>query len=245
MAGDADQVAAHGAGYRIVVKDVNGRHDVKLALITTEIAERSRGAERFCARSGVRTGRHRRETRTALARRPGRIPSAGDFWFDDLCIRHARRRQSRPRQFAETGTLPWLTRKHGRSSRHHHSRQAAAGRRVSAKNRGPRARCDRAAFPRRDRTVRRRLVGRADECRADHPSTADRDERQSDRAFRRWDIHKEGTQAAIRRVTDALDAERITVREALGYRARIFRWHIILRRKARSGCSRPPARTTA
>jgi opine dehydrogenase len=35
--------------------------------------------------------------------------------------------------------------------------------------------------------------------------------------FERWDIHKEGTQPAIRRVTDALDAERIGVREALGY----------------------------
>jgi opine dehydrogenase len=35
--------------------------------------------------------------------------------------------------------------------------------------------------------------------------------------FDRWDIHKEGTQASIRRVTDALDAERIEVREALGY----------------------------
>src|SRR5215213_3155408 len=35
--------------------------------------------------------------------------------------------------------------------------------------------------------------------------------------FEKWDIHKEGTQPAIRRVTDALDAERITIREALGY----------------------------
>ncbi len=35
--------------------------------------------------------------------------------------------------------------------------------------------------------------------------------------FERWDIHKEGTQPAIRRVTDALDAERIAVREGLGY----------------------------
>jgi opine dehydrogenase len=40
--------------------------------------------------------------------------------------------------------------------------------------------------------------------------------------FERWDIHKEGTQPAIRRVTDALDAERITAREALGYRAPHF-----------------------
>jgi opine dehydrogenase len=35
--------------------------------------------------------------------------------------------------------------------------------------------------------------------------------------FARWDIHKEGTQASIRRVTDALDAERIAVREGFGY----------------------------
>jgi opine dehydrogenase len=35
--------------------------------------------------------------------------------------------------------------------------------------------------------------------------------------FERWDIHNEGTQPAIRSVTDALDAERIRVREALGY----------------------------
>jgi opine dehydrogenase len=35
--------------------------------------------------------------------------------------------------------------------------------------------------------------------------------------FDRWDIHKEGTQPAVRRVTDALDAERIAVREAFGY----------------------------
>jgi opine dehydrogenase len=36
--------------------------------------------------------------------------------------------------------------------------------------------------------------------------------------FDRWDIHNEGTQPAIRRVTDILDRERIAVREALGYR---------------------------
>lgn len=35
----------------------------------------------------------------------------------------------------------------------------------------------------------------------------------------RWDIHSEGTQPAVRAVTDRLDAERIAVREALGYPA--------------------------
>lgn len=35
--------------------------------------------------------------------------------------------------------------------------------------------------------------------------------------FDRWDIHNEGTQPAIRAVHDALDAERIAIREALRY----------------------------
>jgi opine dehydrogenase len=40
--------------------------------------------------------------------------------------------------------------------------------------------------------------------------------------FPHWDIHAEGTQPAIRRVTDALDKERIATRIALGYRAPHF-----------------------
>jgi opine dehydrogenase len=40
--------------------------------------------------------------------------------------------------------------------------------------------------------------------------------------FERWDIHNEGTQRSVRGVTDRLDAERIAVREALGYGAPHF-----------------------
>ena len=40
--------------------------------------------------------------------------------------------------------------------------------------------------------------------------------------FDTWDIHNEGTQPSIRRVTDALDRERIAVREAYGYGAPHF-----------------------
>lgn len=40
--------------------------------------------------------------------------------------------------------------------------------------------------------------------------------------FERWDIHNEGTQPSIRRTTDALDAERILLRETLGYSAPHF-----------------------
>lgn len=40
--------------------------------------------------------------------------------------------------------------------------------------------------------------------------------------FEAWDIHNEGTQPSIRRVTNQLDAERIQLREALGYQAPHF-----------------------
>lgn len=40
--------------------------------------------------------------------------------------------------------------------------------------------------------------------------------------FESWDIHNEGTQPAIRRVTSQLDLERMQVREALGYGAPHF-----------------------
>ena len=43
---DSDAVAVHrAAGSRIVVKDHNGRHDVELALVTTDIAEAIQGVE--------------------------------------------------------------------------------------------------------------------------------------------------------------------------------------------------------
>ena len=35
--------------------------------------------------------------------------------------------------------------------------------------------------------------------------------------FDEWDIHNEGTQPSLRRVTDVLDSERIAIREAFGY----------------------------
>ena len=40
--------------------------------------------------------------------------------------------------------------------------------------------------------------------------------------FEAWDIHNEGTQPSIRKTTDALDAERIRIREELGYGAPHF-----------------------
>ena len=51
--------------------------------------------------------------------------------------------------------------------------------------------------------------------------------------FPTWDIHKEGTQPAIRRVTDQLDAERIAIREAFGYNGAHFPLARSLRQRRR------------
>lgn len=40
--------------------------------------------------------------------------------------------------------------------------------------------------------------------------------------FDQWDIHNEGTQPSVRKVHDALDRERISLREALGYQRQHF-----------------------
>ena len=215
---DARLVAEHrAAGSRIIVKDANGRHDVQLALVTTDIAEAVRDAELIlcpapafaqhdiagCSRRIWRMARscfcRRRHSARSSSRRPRTTPAIA-------------RRVS----FAETGTLPWLTRKHGpfEVAITIRAKRLPVGV-FPLKTRRSCARCDRPRLSRRDRALRRRAVGRADECRADHPSAADRDECRPIEHFERWDIHKEGTQASIRRVTDALDAERIAVREGL------------------------------
>ncbi len=62
--------------------------------------------------------------------------------------------------------------------------------------------------------------------------------------FERWDIHKEGTQPAIRRVTDALDAERIARARSARLRRAAFSARRPLRQaRARNGCT-AAARTT-
>lgn len=125
--------------------------------------------------------------------------------------------------FAETGTLPWLTRKHG---------PFEVAITIRAK------RLPVGVFPLDQAPHALEVIGRAfpdviEPCGDAlsgalmnagciiHPPLIVMNAGPIEH-FERWDIHKEGTQTAIRRVTDALDAERIAVREALGYGAPHF-----------------------
>src|SRR5262249_58563118 len=125
--------------------------------------------------------------------------------------------------FAETGTLPWLTRKHG---------PFALAIPIPAK------RLPTGVLPLRRKDHALGVIGRAfpgviEDCGDAlsgalmnagpiiHPPLITMNAAPLEH-FEKWDIHKEGTQPATRRVTDKLDAERIAVRKALGYRAPHF-----------------------
>jgi opine dehydrogenase len=124
--------------------------------------------------------------------------------------------------FAETGTLPWLTRKHGPTT-------AAITARATRLPAGvyPARKTDHAlgvirkAFPSIEPAEDALSGALMNAGPIIHPPLIFMNAGPLEH-FEKWDIHKEGTQPSIRRVTDTLDAERIAVREALGYRAPHF-----------------------
>jgi opine dehydrogenase len=217
---DADMVEAQRkAASRIVVKDSKGQHDVKLALVTTDIAEAIGDAELIvCPAPAFAQIDIARALGPHL--RDGQVVFLPPATFGTIIFANAARQAGNRAEvsFAETGTLPWLTRKHG---------PFEVAITIRAK------RLPIGVYPLRLADHALEAIGRAfpgiiEPCGDAlsgalmnagpiiHPPLIVMNAGPIEH-FARWDIHKEGTQAAIRRVTDALDAERIAVREALGY----------------------------
>ena len=222
---DADAVAAHRAeGSRIVIKDSNGRHVTKLVLVTTDIAEAARDAALIlCPAPAFAQPDIARQLAPHL--RDGHVVFLPPATFGSMIFAAAARDAGNRAKasFAETGTLPWLTRKHGPF-------EVAITIRAKRLPVGvfPRHAADHAldvinrAFPATIEPCGDALSGALMNAGPIiHPPLIVMNAGPIEH-FERWDIHKEGTQAAIRRVTDALDAERIAVREALGYGAPHF-----------------------
>src|ERR1700730_8891186 len=222
---DRDAVTAQrAAGNKIVVKDFKGRHEVALALVTDDIAAAVRGTELIlCPAPATAQSDIARALRAHLA--DGQVlflppGTFGSVLFAKTAWDAGNRADA---AFAETGTLPWLTRKHG---------PLEAAITVRAK------RLQTGVFPLTRKghalaVISRAFPGAIEDCGDAlsgalmnagpiiHPPLITMNAAPLEH-FQRWDIHKEGTQPAVRRVTDALDAERIAVREALGYGAPHF-----------------------
>ena len=222
---NATEVAAHrGAGSRIVVKDVSGLHEVQLALVTTDIAEAVRDAELIlCPAPAFAQSDIAGQLAPHLT--DGQVVFLPPATFGSMIFAAAARDAGNDAavSFAETGTLPWLTRKHG---------PFEVAITIRAK------RLPVGVFPLKAADHALDVIGRAfpgviEPCGDAlsgalmnagpiiHPPLIVMNAGPIEH-FARWDIHKEGTQASIRRVTDALDAERIAVRKGFGYGAPHF-----------------------
>jgi opine dehydrogenase len=217
---DAAAVAEHRAdGSRIVVKDVNGRHEVQLALVTSDIAEAVGGAELIlCPAPAFAQYDIARQLAAHLTDR--QVVFLPPATFGSMIFAMAARDAGNRARlgFAETGTLPWLTRKHGPF-------EVAITIRAKRLPVGvfPLATADHALD-----VIGRAFPGVIEPCGDAlsaalmnagpiiHPPLIVMNAGPIEH-FERWDIHKEGTQGSIRRVTDALDTERIAVREGFGY----------------------------
>ncbi len=220
----AEAERQRGSGGRFTVADARGERTVAPALVTADLAEAVRGARLILAPAPA-------TTHVALAPRLAPLLEDGQVVFlppgtlgSVVLARalHAHRRGARV-AFAEAGTLPWLARKHGPDK-------------VAVTVRAKRLPVG--VFPLDLAGHALEAIGAAFPCVVEpcgdalsgalmnagpivHPPLITMNAGPLEH-FERWDIHKEGTQPAIRRVTDALDAERVAVREAFGYGAPHF-----------------------
>jgi opine dehydrogenase len=222
---DAEMVAQHKAtGSKISVKDVNGKHQVTIDLVTTDIAEAVRDAELIlCPAPAFAQADIARALAPHL--RDGQVVFLPPATFGSMIFAMAAHDAGNHAKvgFAETGTLPWLTRKHGPFEVAITIRAKRLPVGVFPLDQAPRAlEVIGQAFPGAIEPCGDALSGALMNAGPIiHPPLIVMNAGPIEH-FEKWDIHKEGTQAAIRRVTDALDAERIAVREALGYGAPHF-----------------------
>lgn len=203
---------------RIGLKDIDGRREVTLAKVTADIAEAVQGAQLIVVPTPA-------FAQADLARRIAPYLSDGQVVFlppgsfgSIVMMREIRRAgQSADVSFAETGTLPWLARKHGPAEVAITIRATRLPTGIYPARNAPQAlRVLRAVFPSVE-PIEDALAGALMNAGPIiHPPLILMNAGPLEH-FDRWDIHNEGTQPSVRRVTDALDNERIAVRRALGY----------------------------
>ena len=208
---------------RINLEDAMGMREMRIARTCADIGEAVRGAELVFMPDPAFT-----QPDNALRLAPhladGQVVFLAPGTFGAYVMTRAMRAAGNGARFAiaESGTLPWLTRMHGPGT-------VAITARATRLPTGvfPACRHDAAfailkrVFPAVEPVEDALSAALMNAGPVIHPPLILMNAGPLEH-FERWDIHKEGTQPAIRRVTDALDAERIAARVALGYAAPHF-----------------------
>jgi len=217
------QAALAARGNVIELKDYKGTRGVRLSLVTQDIGEAIEGAELIVCPAPA-TAQEDIAAAMAPHLNDGQVvflpPGSFGTWIMSEIVRKTG--NTADIAWAESGTLPYLTRKHG-------TKTVAITTRASRLPTG--------VYPLRLAKHAHQALARA------YPSVEPCGDALSGALmnagpiihppliamnagpiehFEHWDIHNEGTQPAVRAVTTRLDGERMAVREALGYGAPHF-----------------------
>lgn len=203
---------------RLGLKDYSGRRDILLACVTDDIGAAARGAELIVIPTPAFA---QEEIAAALAPHlgDGQVLFLPPGTFGSYVMLRAIRRAgcAADVSIAETGTLPWLARKHGPAEVAITLRATRLPTGVFPAGNGAHAfPILQAAFASVEPIEDALAAALMNAGPIIHPPLILMNAGPLEH-FEKWDIHNEGTQPSIRRVTDALDAERIAVRQALGY----------------------------
>lgn len=220
---DAAALAPLLATRRLKMKDADGQREVTLAGVTADMAQ-ALGAAQLIVVPTPAFAQVDIAQAMAPHLRDGQVVFLPPGTFGSVVMmREIRRAGCRADvSFAETGTLPWLARKHGPAEVAITIRATRLPTGVyPARNADHAFEVLRGAFPSVE-PIEDALAGALMNAGPIiHPPLILMNAGPLEH-FERWDIHNEGTQPSIRRVTNVLDNERIAVREALGYRGEHF-----------------------
>jgi opine dehydrogenase len=217
---DAAALQAVQQAGSITLKDAAGTRDVPIALATVDIAQALRGAALVLIPSPALAqddiaglmAPHLADGQVVFLP-PGTF---GSFVMARL-VRQAGNRADLA--WAETGTLPYLARKHGVREVNVTVRAIHLPTGVYPVRKEPQAlEIIRQAYPAAHACGNALSGALMNAGPVIHPPLMVMNAAPLQH-FDRWDIHGEGTQRAVRDVTDRLDRERIAVREAFGYDA--------------------------
>jgi opine dehydrogenase len=220
---DAAALEALRAAGAIALKDASGERTVRVARVASDLGEAVRGADLVVMPDPAFTqADNARRLAPHLA--DGQVVFLPPGTFGSCVMARLIRDAGNRTEFAfaETGTLPWLTRKHGPTTTAITARATRLPTGIFPARLHERAfEVVRRAFPSVEPVEDALSAALMNAGPVIHPPLILMNAGPLEH-FERWDIHKEGTQPAIRRVTDALDTERIALRQALDYRAPHF-----------------------